>query len=84
MDSGEKVSRVQARAVACPVCGAKPEQRCVGARGRPRESNHKQRIEAARTALIENPHRRGRGGLPRPRPHAARVRAAAALRGDRR
>lgn len=55
IESSEKMSRLQARAVECPVCGAESEQRCTGARGRPRESNHLERVAAARAALAEDP-----------------------------
>lgn len=123
----EKVSRLEVRAVACPACGAGPEERCAGARGQARERNHLSRVDAARTARSEDPDAlaapllkgsvtdrglvvapaspaaaedewlgvtcprgtcsappgqrcRDRGGLSRPRPHASRIRRAAALR----
>lgn len=37
------LSREQVRGVTCPACGARPYERCVGARDRPRESNHRER-----------------------------------------
>jgi hypothetical protein len=44
------VSRTEARTVDCPACGAKAGERCRGLRGRPRESNHAERAEAAAAA----------------------------------
>jgi hypothetical protein len=43
------MSRTAARTVQCPACGAKPGERCRGRRGE-RESNHRERVEAAEVA----------------------------------
>ena len=43
----KQLSRTAAREVDCPLCGVRASERCVGVRGRPRESNHRERIEAA-------------------------------------
>lgn len=40
------VSRSEAREQGCPACKAAPGERCVGARGKARESVHRERIEA--------------------------------------
>jgi hypothetical protein len=120
MDGTHRINRLEARAVACPACGAAPQERCVGARGQPRESNHLARVsvvrvmklgedpapllrDAARPAVVAAPEEgahegwlgvacprrtcgappaqrcRDRGGRVRERPHAARLRRAAAL-----
>jgi len=42
----DKVSRTEARAVPCPACGAGAEKPCRGARGKPRQANHRERIDA--------------------------------------
>jgi hypothetical protein len=39
-------SRTQAQTIACPRCGAAPGQPCTGARGKPRESMHRERHQA--------------------------------------
>jgi hypothetical protein len=37
--------------VACPACEAQPEQRCRGARGKEREANHSERVDAALASM---------------------------------
>jgi hypothetical protein len=44
------ISRTAARAVRCPACEAEPGEQCTGARGKKREANHRERIEAAAKA----------------------------------
>jgi hypothetical protein len=44
------VSRTAARKVTCPSCEAPSGERCRGARGKLREANHRERIEAAEKA----------------------------------
>jgi hypothetical protein len=39
------ISRTKVREVPCPVCRATNGQRCFTTRGRPRESNHLERVE---------------------------------------
>lgn len=39
-------SRTSVRTVPCPVCGARDNANCLGKRGKVRESNHKERVEA--------------------------------------
>jgi hypothetical protein len=41
------VSRTAVREWRCPACKAKPGERCRGARGRPREANHAERVDWA-------------------------------------
>jgi hypothetical protein len=50
------MSRTAGRAVRCPACEATPGERCRGARGKPREANHQERVEAAaaKTALVRD------------------------------
>lgn len=38
-------SRSRVRKIACPACGAAIGERCRGVRGRPRETNHMERVE---------------------------------------
>jgi hypothetical protein len=45
-----KISRTAARSVACPACAAEPGERCRGVRGREREANHRERVQAAEVA----------------------------------
>lgn len=49
------VSRTQAREYECPACGAKSGERCVGARGKQRESIHQERMWAASEATGAQP-----------------------------
>jgi len=42
-----RLPRSTVRRVACPRCGAAPDDPCVGVRGKPRESNHRERVLAA-------------------------------------
>lgn len=37
-------SREDIRTIACPRCGARPRECCIGADGAPRESNHRERL----------------------------------------
>lgn len=39
-------SRTQVRQVACPACQAQPGENCIGARGKRRLSNHREREQA--------------------------------------
>ena len=39
-------SRTEVRRVLCPACVAKPGEPCTGSRGQPRESNHRERVDA--------------------------------------
>lgn len=39
-------SRTQVRQVACPACKAQPGENCIGARGKRRLSNHREREQA--------------------------------------
>ena len=39
-------SRTEVRTVPCPTCGARPGQKCIGAREKVRESNHQERVTA--------------------------------------
>lgn len=48
-DEGMK-ARTMVRQVACPNCGAEPGRLCIGVRDKPRETNHKERVEAANQA----------------------------------
>jgi hypothetical protein len=59
------VSRTAARAVQCPACEAKPGERCRGVRGKPREANHRERVEAveAQAAVDSRPARDWDEGL---------------------
>lgn len=41
------ISRSEAQEIPCPVCGAKSGEKCVGARGKPRESTHRERWNLA-------------------------------------
>lgn len=45
-----RLPRSTVRQVACPLCGATAGEPCVGARGKPRESNHSERVLAAAEA----------------------------------
>jgi hypothetical protein len=45
--------RVIVRAISCPACGAIPGERCIGARSKPRESNHMERVLAAERRVAE-------------------------------
>ena len=45
-----RLSRTAARKVQCPACEAAPGERCKGARHNERESNHRERVEAAEAA----------------------------------
>ena len=48
----QRLSRNQVRAAtACPACGARVGEQCVGVRGKPREANHAERVQAAEMAL---------------------------------
>lgn len=47
------MSRSAVRAVECPACEASAGDRCRGARGRPREANHRERVQAAEIAADE-------------------------------
>lgn len=49
-DDLPKLPRSVVRTVGCPSCGAGPGQRCIGARGKPREANHAERVLAADAA----------------------------------
>lgn len=51
------VTRTQARAQPCPACGASVGARCVGARGRIRESVHRERMQSAAVATGAEPTR---------------------------
>lgn len=42
-----EMTRTAVRAVQCPACEAPAGERCVRARGRPREANHGERVEVA-------------------------------------
>jgi hypothetical protein len=42
-------ARSQARRVGCPACRARPGERCVGVRGKPRAGCHAERWELFRT-----------------------------------
>jgi len=44
------MSRTAARSVKCPACAAEPDERCRGVRGKPREANHRERVDAAEAA----------------------------------
>lgn len=39
-------SREEVRTVPCPECGARPDEKCIGARGKERLSNHMGRVNA--------------------------------------
>lgn len=43
----ETLARSEVRKVGCPACGTDPLMCCRGVRGRERESNHRERVEAA-------------------------------------
>ena len=45
------ITRTQARGVECPACAARVGERCVGVRGRPREANHAERVQAAEATM---------------------------------
>jgi hypothetical protein len=45
------LSRTAARKVPCPACKAPAGEQCRGARGKPREANHRERVLAAEEAL---------------------------------
>jgi len=50
MDTAE-LTRTDVRELAsCPACDAPVGERCCGARGRLRESNHRERVDAAERA----------------------------------
>lgn len=49
----QAMTRTAVRAVECPACGAGPQERCRGARGRPREANHLERVQVAQCAASE-------------------------------
>jgi hypothetical protein len=49
----ETMTRTQVRAVSCPACAAGEGERCRGVRGRPREANHRERVDAAERASRE-------------------------------
>lgn len=42
-----RLPRSKVRRVACPQCGAAAGELCIGARGKPREANHGERVLAA-------------------------------------
>lgn len=42
-----RLSRSEVRSFPCPACDAAPGARCVGARDKPRESNHQERVDLA-------------------------------------
>ena len=44
-DDRTLASRAQVRTVACPSCGSLSGAVCIGARGKPRESNHRERVQ---------------------------------------
>lgn len=39
-------SRSQVRSMVCPFCRARSETPCMGKRGKVRESNHRERVDA--------------------------------------
>lgn len=41
-----KYPRSAVRSVACPYCRAQPNEKCIGMRSKPRESNHMERVRA--------------------------------------
>jgi hypothetical protein len=41
-----QVTRAQVQTYSCPSCGAGVGKSCVGARGKPRLSNHAERVQA--------------------------------------
>jgi len=43
----EMLARSAVRKVGCPACGAEAQARCRGIRGREREANHRERVDAA-------------------------------------
>ena len=47
---GSDDQRTAARAAKCPACAARPGERCTGTRGKRREANHRERVEAAEQA----------------------------------
>lgn len=47
-DEGGYPTRIQVRSVACPVCRAASGTRCVGDDEKPRERNHRRRVDAYR------------------------------------
>lgn len=61
MEQVKPISRTEARQARCPSCDAAPGERCTGPRGRPREANHRERVDQA----VADRERRERQARPR-------------------